>query len=195
LGFERFAIPDRGVPASLESADQLWNRLEAKLRDDRSVGIYCRASIGRAGLVAVRTAFRKTWPGNAPRQRAEDKCLIRTSSACGFQRRFAFHGDRLRPASLEVITPKEFVANAPTRNLTMTQNRFSKTREGSVPEFFRICSCKLLIQQIGSGAAASSLQRLASGCAGRTGEPVASGRHRQWCGGRHGGRDGAPEFA
>ena len=41
LDFEKFPIPDRGVPTSL--------------RCGRSVGIHCRASIGRAGLVAVGT--------------------------------------------------------------------------------------------------------------------------------------------
>ena len=55
LDFERFPIPDRGVPASLDLAHDMWRRLEAKLRNKRSVGIHCRASIGRAGLVAVGT--------------------------------------------------------------------------------------------------------------------------------------------
>jgi protein-tyrosine phosphatase len=35
----------------------MWRRLEAKLRNERSVGIHCRASIGRAGLVVVGTLF------------------------------------------------------------------------------------------------------------------------------------------
>jgi protein-tyrosine phosphatase len=58
LDFEKFPIPDRGVPASLDLAHDLWHRLEAKLRCGRSVGIHCRASIGRAGLVAVGTLLR-----------------------------------------------------------------------------------------------------------------------------------------
>ena len=58
LDFETFPIPDRGVPTSLESACDLWRRLEAKLRNERSLGIHCRASIGRAGLVAVGTMLR-----------------------------------------------------------------------------------------------------------------------------------------
>ncbi len=55
LDFERFPIADRGVPTSLEAAHDLWRRLEVKLRNERTVGIHCRASIGRAGLVAVGT--------------------------------------------------------------------------------------------------------------------------------------------
>jgi protein-tyrosine phosphatase len=58
LDFEQFPISDRGVPTSLEAAHDLWRRLEAKLRTGRSVGIHCRASIGRAGLIAVGTLLR-----------------------------------------------------------------------------------------------------------------------------------------
>jgi hypothetical protein len=47
--------PANGVPASLDLAHDMWRRLEAKLRNKRSIGIHCRASIGRAGLVAVGT--------------------------------------------------------------------------------------------------------------------------------------------
>jgi hypothetical protein len=93
LDFERFPIPDRGVPP-LESTHELWRRLEAKLRDERSIGIDCRASIGRAGLVAIGTLLRlggvqKTSPGNAPRGRVADRHLIPTNNACGFLRRIA----------------------------------------------------------------------------------------------------------
>jgi len=70
LDFERFPIPDRGVPISLESANELWRRLVAKLRDERSLGIHCRASIGRAGLVAVGTLLRLGVPENVAWQRA-----------------------------------------------------------------------------------------------------------------------------
>src|ERR1700722_4440479 len=58
LDFERFPIPDRGVPTSLELAHELWGRPGVKLRNERRVGIHCRASIGRAGLVAVGTLLR-----------------------------------------------------------------------------------------------------------------------------------------
>jgi hypothetical protein len=70
LDFERFPISDRGVPTSPESAHELWRRLEAKLRDQRSVGIRCRASVGRAGLIAVGTPLRLGVPEEVAWQRA-----------------------------------------------------------------------------------------------------------------------------
>ena len=70
LDFEKFSIPDRGVPTSLEVAHDLWHRLEVKLRYGRSVGIHCRASIGRAGLVAVGTLLRLGVGENVAWQRA-----------------------------------------------------------------------------------------------------------------------------
>jgi protein-tyrosine phosphatase len=53
LGFESFPIPDRGVPASVPAAHALWADLVDKIRNGRAVGIHCRASIGRAGLMAA----------------------------------------------------------------------------------------------------------------------------------------------
>jgi hypothetical protein len=70
LSFEQFPIPDRGVPASSEAAQILWGRLEAKIRGGHSVGIHCRASIGRAGLVAVGVLFRLGIPEGVAWQRA-----------------------------------------------------------------------------------------------------------------------------
>jgi Cyclin-dependent kinase inhibitor 3 (CDKN3) len=58
LSFVEFPIPDRGVPESVEAAHALWARLETKIRSGRAVGIHCRASIGRAGLVAVGVLMR-----------------------------------------------------------------------------------------------------------------------------------------
>jgi hypothetical protein len=46
LRFERFPIPDRGVPASVAHARALWVDLADRLRAGRSVGIHCRAGIG-----------------------------------------------------------------------------------------------------------------------------------------------------
>jgi protein-tyrosine phosphatase len=53
LTFENFSIPDRGVPAVIEAAHTLWNRLAAKISAGRSVGIHCRVGIGRSGLIAT----------------------------------------------------------------------------------------------------------------------------------------------
>jgi protein-tyrosine phosphatase len=53
LGFENFPIPDRGVPASVPAAHTLWVGLADKVRNGQAVGIHCRASIGRAGLITA----------------------------------------------------------------------------------------------------------------------------------------------
>jgi protein-tyrosine phosphatase len=70
LSFEQFSIPDRGVPASSEAAQNLWERLATKIRNGRSVGVHCRASIGRAGLIAVGVLLRLGVPESAAWQRA-----------------------------------------------------------------------------------------------------------------------------
>jgi protein-tyrosine phosphatase len=70
LSFEQFSIPDRGVPASSEAAHSLWGRLETKIRSGHSVGIHCRASIGRAGWVAVGALLRLGIPASEVWQRA-----------------------------------------------------------------------------------------------------------------------------
>jgi protein-tyrosine phosphatase len=49
--FERFPVPDRGVPTSTEAAHSLWKVICTKIPDGRSAGIHCRADIGRSGLV------------------------------------------------------------------------------------------------------------------------------------------------
>ena len=53
LDFQHFPIPDRGVPASAPATRALWAGLADKVRIGRAVGIHCRASIGRAGLMAA----------------------------------------------------------------------------------------------------------------------------------------------
>jgi protein-tyrosine phosphatase len=70
LSFEQFSIPDRGVPASSEAAQILWERLATKIRNGRSVGVHCSASIGRAGLIAVGVLLRLGVPESAAWQRA-----------------------------------------------------------------------------------------------------------------------------
>jgi protein-tyrosine phosphatase len=53
LHFERFPIPDRGVPASVAHSRALWVNLADRLRAGHSVGIHCRAGIGRSSLMAA----------------------------------------------------------------------------------------------------------------------------------------------
>lgn len=70
LTFERFSIPDRGVPASFEAAHTLWNRLAETISAGRSVGIHCRAGIGRSGLIATGVLLRLGASENTAWQRA-----------------------------------------------------------------------------------------------------------------------------
>lgn len=49
----RFAIVDRGVPDSLVQTLVLVDELAATLSRDASIGLHCRASIGRSGLLAA----------------------------------------------------------------------------------------------------------------------------------------------
>jgi protein-tyrosine phosphatase len=53
MSFERFPIPDRGVPTSVSATRSLWSNLAGKIHGGRAVGIHCRASIGRAGMIAT----------------------------------------------------------------------------------------------------------------------------------------------
>ena len=55
LSFERFPIADRSVPTSADAARRLWIQLAARIRAGRSVGIHCRAGIGRSGLMIAGT--------------------------------------------------------------------------------------------------------------------------------------------
>jgi protein-tyrosine phosphatase len=75
ISFESFAIPDRGVPASLQATHMLWTSLAEKVRGGRAVGIHCRASIGRAGLIATGILVRMGLP--------VDEAWLRTSAARG----------------------------------------------------------------------------------------------------------------
>ncbi len=70
LSFEQYPIRDRGIPASFEAAHVLWGGLETRIRRGYAVGIHCRASIGRAGLVAVGVLLRLGIPECVAWQRA-----------------------------------------------------------------------------------------------------------------------------
>jgi hypothetical protein len=94
LTFEKFSIPDRGVPASFESAHTLWNRLAAKISAGRSVGIHCRAGIWRSGLMqrACCSAWgsQRTTHGSVPQRRVDCRQYqILRSSANGSATRLA----------------------------------------------------------------------------------------------------------
>ena len=53
IAFLSFPIPDRGVPASAAAFDSFLAPLVKQLREGASVGVHCRAGIGRAGLAAA----------------------------------------------------------------------------------------------------------------------------------------------
>jgi protein-tyrosine phosphatase len=48
-----FAIPDRGVPASIGETASLVRRLSGALAAGKAVAIHCRAGIGRSALIAA----------------------------------------------------------------------------------------------------------------------------------------------
>jgi protein-tyrosine phosphatase len=58
LSFQRFPIPDRGVPFSRIDAETLWLDLANRVRNGRSVAVHCRAGIGRSGLITAGVLMR-----------------------------------------------------------------------------------------------------------------------------------------
>jgi protein-tyrosine phosphatase len=48
-----FPIRDRGLPASVREADSLVARIIDRLTRGQAIGIHCRASIGRSGMIAA----------------------------------------------------------------------------------------------------------------------------------------------
>ena len=53
IEFHRFPIDDRGVPASHREMYVLVEQMHDRLMDGQSIGIHCRAGIGRSVLVAA----------------------------------------------------------------------------------------------------------------------------------------------
>jgi protein-tyrosine phosphatase len=75
LAFYRFPIPDRGVPASAATAQTLWSQLATRIQEGRSIGIHCRAGIGRSGLTATGVLLQLGLP--------ESEAWLRVSKARG----------------------------------------------------------------------------------------------------------------
>jgi protein-tyrosine phosphatase len=48
--YQRFAIPDHGVPNEVEQMRQIQSRIQQALAADRRLYVHCRAGIGRTGL-------------------------------------------------------------------------------------------------------------------------------------------------
>jgi protein-tyrosine phosphatase len=53
IAFASYPIPDGGVPASLKHALALVRRLARAIEAGGTVGVHCRASIGRSGMIAA----------------------------------------------------------------------------------------------------------------------------------------------
>jgi protein-tyrosine phosphatase len=53
LQFVSFPIPDRGIPLNQKVFAELVDDLAERLRSGDSVGIHCRAGIGRSGLLGA----------------------------------------------------------------------------------------------------------------------------------------------
>lgn len=53
MTFQRYPIPDRGVPRSVSEFKALTSRLYSEIAGGLSTVIHCRAGIGRSGLVAA----------------------------------------------------------------------------------------------------------------------------------------------
>ena len=53
IEFMSFAIPDRGVPASLREATALARLLARRVGDGKAIAVHCRAGIGRSSLIAA----------------------------------------------------------------------------------------------------------------------------------------------
>jgi protein-tyrosine phosphatase len=51
--FASFPVADRGVPGSVDSFSELVTAIGTHLGSGTNVGIHCRQSIGRAGLLAA----------------------------------------------------------------------------------------------------------------------------------------------
>jgi protein-tyrosine phosphatase len=53
LQYCNYPIPDLGIPSSNKSARELLTRIHRELKDGKKVGLHCRGSIGRSGLIAA----------------------------------------------------------------------------------------------------------------------------------------------
>jgi protein-tyrosine phosphatase len=53
IRFISFPIPDRGIPASVQSAISLMSDLVGALEKGQNVAVHCRQGIGRSGLIAA----------------------------------------------------------------------------------------------------------------------------------------------
>ena len=62
MSFVSFPIPDHSVPPNLEAFLEFLSQLELQLRAGKRVGVHCRASIGRSGVVTASLLIRAGVP-------------------------------------------------------------------------------------------------------------------------------------
>ena len=53
LKYLSFAIPDRGLPGSVEQIQELARKIESALAGGKNVAIHCRQGIGRSSIIAA----------------------------------------------------------------------------------------------------------------------------------------------
>jgi protein-tyrosine phosphatase len=53
LQYCNYPIPDLGIPSSNNSVRELLTRIHRELQGGKKVGLHCRGSIGRSGLIAA----------------------------------------------------------------------------------------------------------------------------------------------
>jgi protein-tyrosine phosphatase len=61
IKFINLPIPDRSVPSDRDSFLRSVEQLAAMVREGRFLGVHCRASIGRASVLAVSVLVRLGW--------------------------------------------------------------------------------------------------------------------------------------
>jgi protein-tyrosine phosphatase len=61
IDFRHLPIPDRGVPPSLPRAAEIARAVAQKFAAGESIGIHCRAGIGRSGLFASAVLVMSGW--------------------------------------------------------------------------------------------------------------------------------------
>jgi protein-tyrosine phosphatase len=64
ITFVNIPIPDRAVPSEIDAFLDSVDRVAALVRQGRSVGMHCRASIGRSSVLAASVLVRLGWTAN-----------------------------------------------------------------------------------------------------------------------------------
>jgi len=96
LRFVNFAVPDRGVPPSVDRFNEFLAGLEQHSADGRSIGVHCRACIGRASVTAASLLIRAKVPAGQAWHQVE---LARGSPVPDTQKQREWVDRHMRPKS------------------------------------------------------------------------------------------------